>query len=242
MKKSIAILLVLVAFQSFAQDTLSLNIDNPEPRVGDPVTLTLDIEFLTEEIKTQLADDVQMHGNFSAYSYDADVLKRVLKFNKTGKQYIGPFNFEFNGKKYVTDSIEVNVAEKLPFREGVWVRYVQANGKKYIILEQLIENKSDAKRSKNGYSYTVGGTKSSRAEFADIEAMPEKGVSIRMNSSSSYTVQPEGADPSSAGFSYSFKKYEVSMGSSSDAVYVLKSSHFNNLPRKTKIEPIEIKN
>lgn len=242
MRKIITLLLVVFSIHSYAQDTLKLRVDNPQPRVGDEVELTFNVDFLTDELKKQMTDGVELTKSKSHFGNEASDFKRVLEFKKSGKYTIGPFEFEFNGKKIVTDSIVINVAEKLPFVEGVWVRYYESDGKKYIVVEQLIENKSDYKKSKNGYTLTVGGTKSDRDKFAEIVENPEKGISINRVYSTTKTITKPGAEIGEAGLSYSFIKYEVDIDEDFEDIFTLTKKYFENLPRKAKIESIEIEN
>ena len=220
--------------ENIPTDTVKIEIDNAAPRVGDKVELSFDIQFLNDEIQKQLPHGVKLEATTSTFGEQTSKLKKVINFEKSGSYTVGPFSFEFNGRKIVTDSIEVNVAEALPFKEGVWVRYIETPTEKYIIVEQLLGNKSDYKKTDNGFSYTVGGV-SDKAEVVEIIENPATGLEIRMKRSVTTTKTKEG-DIFTPGLTYSFKKYEITMSSEFKGNFKLKEKHLKNVPKKTKVE------
>lgn len=240
MKNLVIAFLILVNTAIQAQDTLKLKINNPQPRVGESVDLSFSMSFFADEIALQLDTGIKITNEVSMFISNPDIFGKTLIFNNIGQYIIGPFEFDFNSKHFVTDSIIVNVAPKLPMEEGVWVRYVESNGTKYIILEQLIRNKSDLKKKKDGYSYTVGGKMDKKDEFVELVEEPENGVHINSNYSSKSNKIDKNADPTNPGFSYSYVKYEISSDESYKGVFKLRKKYFTNLPKKAKIEEIEI--
>ena len=224
-----------------AQDTLKLTLDNYEPRVGDKVELSFSFNFFTDELKNQLADDVEMINSSSVFGNRSPKLIRVLKFSKPGKHTVGPFKFEFNGKKIVTDSIVVDVAEKLPYEEGVWVRLTTDNkGNKYLIVEQLIQNKSNFSKKKKTSSFTVGGDLGDGEEFAEVDKISEKGINFIFRSSRTNTRTKDDESLFGIGLSYSYKKYKIDFDDSFMGEFTLKKKHFKNLPRKKSFDSIII--
>ncbi|WP_375559652.1 hypothetical protein ACE193_18225 [Bernardetia sp. OM2101] len=223
-------------------DTLQIEVNNAAPRVGDKVEIIFDITFLNDKIEEQLPKEAQLEGTSSTFGEATGKLKKIITFKKSGKYIIGPFHFEFEGRKIITDSIEVQVAEALPFEAGVWVRYVETKTEKYIIVEQLLGNKSDYKKTDNGFSYTVGGV-SDENELVDITPNPATGLEIRMRNGIRNTRNKDG-DVFAPGMTYSFKKYLITTTDDFKGTFKLKEKHLKNVPKKTKVEidDVEISN
>ena len=166
MKKITFLLLLLCSLYAIGQKKLQIEIDNPEPRVGQSVTFSINVDFLTDYVKKELGKNVKLTRSTSIFGMQSDDFERVIIFEKARTYEIGPFNFEFNGKKYTTESIEVNVLPKLPMENGLWLRVAEFDGQQYLILEQLISNESNKSVTENGgYSHTIGGVKPEGKEF-----------------------------------------------------------------------------
>lgn len=226
-----------------AQDTLNLTLSNPEPRVGDKVELSFSFSFFTDDLENQIDDEIVMTASSSIYGISSnDKFIRMLEFTRTGKHTIGPFKFDFNGKMIVTNSIIVNVAEELPFEEGVWIRLTSdKEGNKFLILEQLVNNTSDYSKEGNTTSYTVGGKLDENFEFAEIEPISEDGIRINFKMSKSNTRTRDNGDVYAPGLSYSFKKYQIEFDEGFDKTFVLKKKHLKYLPKNVRFSKIEIK-
>ena len=134
----------------------------------------------------------------------------------------------------VTNSIELNVAEELPFKEGVWVRYIETEKEKYIIVEQLLSVKTDYKKNSDGFSYSIGGNMNDY-NFVEIMDSPTKGLDVMMKYSQS---KPKGKNGNifDASMMYSFKKYIVTTTDDFKGKFELKEKHLKNIPKKTKVE------
>ncbi|GAB5524838.1 MAG: hypothetical protein Roseis2KO_27100 [Roseivirga sp.] len=238
----LSIIIGLLAFNLLsAQSTLELSIDNPEPRIGDKVELSFSFSFFIDEIRTQLSDDMVMTNAANIFGTGSDKFTRVLEFKRTGKHTVGPFKFDFNGKTIITDSINIDVAEELPFEEGLWIRLTSdQSGNKFLIVEQLVGNQSDYTEKENGFAYTVGGKLDEGTEFAEIEDLYEDGVTISFKQSRSNTRTSDQGDVFAAGLSYSFKKYKVEFDEGFNGVFTLKKKHLKNLPKKTSFKKLEI--
>lgn len=240
--RSILFALALLCFNLLsAQDTLKLAVDNPGPRVGDEVELSFSFDFFSDHLKSQLNSEVEMKSSLSAFGSNSDKLIRRIEFTKQGKRTIGPFKFGFNGKTLTTDSISFDVAEKLPFEEGVWIRLISDyQDNKLLIVEQLVKNESDYSDNKNGFSYTIGGKMDEKTELVEIEEVSENGLEITFRSSKSKTRTKDGGDTYAAGLTYSFKKYQIEFDESFDGPFTLKKKHLINLPKKTSFDNIVI--
>ena len=106
MKKQILFALIFCAFQSFAQEKVELKIDNPQPRVGQEVTISFDIDFLSDFFQNDLDKNIEVTEANSLFGGYSDEFSRVIKFRKAKTYTIGPFEYSFNGKKYKTKHLE----------------------------------------------------------------------------------------------------------------------------------------
>ena len=94
------LLLSLWSFSLQAQDNdVEIKVNNAAPRVGDEVEILFDIQFFSDEIEKQLPNGVNVEGNSIGAS--SGKLKKIITFEKSGKYTVGPFKFEFNGKKWL---------------------------------------------------------------------------------------------------------------------------------------------
>lgn len=216
-----------------AQDTLMLSLDNSSPRVGDKVELSFSFDFFTRDFADQMSDDIIVSNSSSIFGAASDDFMRTLEFTQTGTQTIGPFKFDINGKTILTDSITIDVAKALPFKEGAWMRITSdPEGNKYLIIEQLIKNESNYAETDNGYTYSVGGEMNEKTEFAELGEIYEEGLSINFRQSKSNTRTNDDEDIFAPGLSYSYKRYHIETTDRFSGTFALKKSHFKNLPKK----------
>jgi len=243
MKKLTLLLLFLCSIYTNGQESVKIEIDNPEPRVGQKVTFSTNLDFFTEYLKEELGNNIELTRSTSIHGMQSDNFVRVVIFKEAKKYQIGPFEFEFNGKKYKTNSIEINVLPKLPYENGLWLRLTEFNGKKYLILEQLIGNISDKKddESGNSYSHTIGGVRPQGVEFAELKEKLTNGLELSNYSSASYGLSPENSKLFDIGFSYSLKKYRVKFKDNFIGKYKLTEKDIINLPEKYSIGKIVLK-
>ena len=242
MKRTLLILLTICSLNIIGQEKLKIEIDNPEPRVGQSVKFSINVDFLTNYFKGKFGKNVDFTRTTSIFGFQSDDFERVIIFEKAKKYKIGPFNFEFNGKKYSTEIITVNVLEKLPLKNGLWLRLTKNEGQQYLILEQLIGNESDKINNENGgYSHTVGGVKPKGKEFAELKKELIEGIELSNHSSSTYTMKPENAELFDNGFSYSMIKYKIKISENYDGKYKISETDFENLPETFDIGKIKIK-
>ncbi len=241
MKKITLLLFAICSLNAIGQKKLKIEIDNPEPRVGQSITFSINVDFLTDYFKKELGKNVDFTRSTSIFGMQSDDFERVIIFKKAKKYKIGPFDFEFNGKKYSTETIEVNVLPKLPMENGVWLRITESEGQKYLILEQLISNESNKTDNGNGgYSHTIGGVKPKGKEFAELNEELTKGVELSNYSSASNTLTPEDAGLFDVGFSYSIKKYKIKFDESFNGEYLISEKDFKNLPNVFDIGKIKV--
>jgi len=242
MKKITLLLLLFCSIHSIGQEKLNIDIDNPAPRVGQPVTFSINMDFLTDYFKKQIGKNVNFKGASSIFRIQSDDFERVIKFEKAKNYTIGPFNFEFNNKKYTTDVIEVTVSPELPMQNGLWLRITEFDGQKYLILEQLISNQSNKTQNENGgYTQTIGGILPEGKEFAELNKEVTQGILLNNYSSASNTITPDGGNPLDAGFSYSIKKYKITFDDTYNGEYTITEKNFKDLPEVFDIQNVKLK-
>ncbi|PHQ28851.1 BatD family protein [Leeuwenhoekiella nanhaiensis] len=241
MKKITFLILILFSINAIGQTKLEIEIDNPEPRVGQSVTFSINVDFLTDYFKKEFGKNVEFTRSTSIFGMQSDDFERVIIFEKAKEYEIGPFNFEFNGKKYTTGTIKVNVLPKLPMENGLWLRITESEGQQYLILEQLISNESNKTDNENGgYSHTIGGVKPEGKEFAELNEELTKGIELSNYSSANNTLSPEGAGLFDVGFSYSIKKYKIEFEENFNGEYIITKKDFKNLPENFDIGKIKL--
>ena len=120
MKKTLLLISFFACILSVNAQNISLKTIYPEPRVGQSISITLDLDFIEDYIKETLPSGMKLTGysTFSKYSRDIQV-------SDTGNFQIGPYEFEFNDKKYQTDSIILHVIPPLEKEEGIWIRLIE---------------------------------------------------------------------------------------------------------------------
>ncbi|MFD2567332.1 hypothetical protein [Pseudotenacibaculum haliotis] len=242
MKKTILLLFTISSLSLFGQEKLSIEIDNPQPRVDQRVTFSINIDFLASYLKKELGKNIELTRSKSIFGSQSDDFERVVVFKKAKKYKVGPFNFEFNGKKYTTNTIEIKVLPKLPMEEGLWLRLAEFEGDKYLILEQLVKNRPNKTINENGgYTHTIGGVKPEGIELADLNENLTEGIHLDFYSSSSNTLTPEGAELFDIGYTYSIKKYEITFDENFEGDYKISEKDIKNLPKIFNIGKIRLR-
>lgn len=242
MKRITLFFFIFCSLNAIGQEKLKIKIDNPEPRVGQSVTFSINDEFLTNYFEKELGENIEFTTSTSIFGIQTNDFERVIIFKKAKKYKIGPFNFEFNGKKYTTDVIEVNILPELPMEEGLWLRLIEFEGKKYLILEQLISNESDkSNKGNDGYSYTIGGVKPEGKEFSKLEEQLTDGIELSNYSSRTTTINPDGTGLFDIGFSYSYNKYKINIDDDFEGEYIITEKDIQNLPKVFDLGKIILK-
>jgi hypothetical protein len=222
-----------------AQERIKLSVDNPAPRIGDEVELRFSMPIFSEILSSQLENVVGLAVKPSR-GYRENEVVQTLTFEKVGNYAVGPFYFTINGEEFKTDSIVIEVFEALPKEEGLWVRKTEFIGTTYIIIEQIIKQKQEIKKDENSYSFTTAADKD---EFAELKEEPQTGITMEFRSSRSMPLVPENGSFFGSGIvlNYSFKKFEVIVSDDFIGEFMLSEKDFIRLPKKHKIDIIEIK-
>ena len=96
MKIITVLLLIFCSLNAIGQKKLDIEIDNPEPRVGQSVTFSINIDFLTDYFKKELGKNIEFTRSTSIFGMQSGDFERVIIFKKAKKYEIGPFDFQFN--------------------------------------------------------------------------------------------------------------------------------------------------
>ena len=238
MKILITLLITLSILNASSQDFFKITIDNPRPRVGDVVKLSFEKDPFKIELESQMPSGIKVTSSKDIFGMGNQNLSKSLEFYAPGNYTIGPFIFEINDSIYITDSVNIVVAPKLPYKPGVWVRYYEFEGEKYLVVEQYVKNKSDYKKNRKGSSYTVGGV--ATVEYASLASNPQKGVMLSSSGSMSTTKRDGDSDAFSAGLGYSRKTYKINFTQEFNGTFKLKKEHFEDFPKRTDLDVILI--
>lgn len=222
MKAHLTFLFATGMLISQAQDSLKLEVDNPAPRRGDEVELSLSLEFIDAAVNAQLNEGFEPETN--NYQSAEDFTKTIL-VKDTGMLTLGPFTFNFDGKLYESNVLRLRVEEKLPREEGVFVRSIRYEGKVYIVVEQLAD------------------TRDTENLITLVEA-PQEGLKLQFRSSSttSSSVPDDLKMLMKGSFSdltYRHLKYEV-QSTGEVSMVVFEKSDFINWPDNIPFEPIKV--
>ncbi len=242
MKNFTFILFFIFNLNAFCQSNLKIEIDNPEPRVGESVVFSINIDFLKDNLQEKLGSEIELTRSTSVHGMQSDDFERVIVFNKVGLNKVGPFEFEFNGKKYVTNQIEVNVLPKIVLEENVIVRIAELNGQKYIVIEQLVKNIAKTEQNEFGETTTyLGGLAPDNFEFVKLNEEMKRSIELDDFNSSSETLMPENSKYGELGYTYSKISYKINFSKDFKGEYILSEKDFINLPKNYKLKPIIIK-
>lgn len=231
MKKISTIVLVLAFFWSGNAQNVKLKTLYPEPRVGQSITLTLELDFIEDYIKSSLPSELKLSGSSAFSKYQADI-----QANDTGYFQIGPYTFEFNGQKLQTDSIVLHVLEPLEKKEGVWIRLIEYDSIQYLIVEQYIDNewKKDKKR-KEGSSMSLT---TNALDFVTLKEQPVERLRFFRRHANSTSVPIDDSDLFGPSLAYRLQIYRVT-NQTGEAIALTKK-FFENSPRKTIIPELLI--
>lgn len=236
MKKLIIVLLFFNTFM-FSQEQFEISVDNFEPRVGQEVRLSFSGNFMTKFFQRELGNDIKYKDSdtdITAIDIVPDGINRTIIFNKSGINTIGPLVLNFDGIKYVSNQLVVNVRPQMKIEEGVWLLSSEFEDEKYVIIEQIVRNVKIEKVDESG----ILNTSFDIPEKFVLATLKENlGDDIGLAISDSKTEQqfPENTD-FEYGITYSKTRYRVVFGDSFKGEYTLSKKDVIDLPRKNKLE------
>jgi len=176
---------LLTTLVSQAQQASYLEPDNPAPRLGTSIDISVhlqkeDLRWL--EQKENLTSDEQeaLDGNIIG----GGMLKITQVMQDTGSVTIGPFTFVIGNAIYNTDAIDVKVLPPLPVNatDGLWVRVENFRGFYYRLIEQRVAN-SWKRDSKDANTLTLSTSELKFSEF-NRDRLEQQGLEILSSSES----------------------------------------------------------
>ncbi len=231
MKVAISLIIALCFWIGVSAQTLNLSISNPQPRMGQSFTATVNIDtlnetlfhFLSSQFKVSLAKD---------QCSSTPEMSVNLEAKKIGKNEIGPLTIEFNGIKYKTNKISFDVVDSLPaVNKGYWIRKIKVDDTTVLILtEQRTPALTYYDHSANSISIT---TKTNDEEKeagltwmeADVNVANAK-VNMTGGHSEMQTIYLPNKELK---FKYSYWSYKIIIIDKNKPV-ILRKSDFTNLP------------
>src|ERR1700722_9641263 len=147
MKKILILFSILLWHFRCPAQVLYLQISNPQPRVGQTFTVSVDADTLAAILFNPISNQFKvLLSDGSDARTETPKLAIPMTALKKGKNIIGPLSFEFNGTKYTTSKLEFEVVDSLPaaITRGLWIRKVMFNEFTFAILieERLPEDSS----------------------------------------------------------------------------------------------------
>jgi hypothetical protein len=221
-------LLLALSLPAFAQN-LTLQISNPQPRVGESFTVSFSMDFFNEQMSEQLQQQASLE--VSQPSYTDKQYSRTLTATKAGTYPIGPYSFTFNGITYTSNQVTIEVIEPLARQEGIWLRQVQFGGEDFLILEQMIPNLQTTPMTPS--EFEQGMHHDFEKAFASLRQQPAAGINLNRRHSTTTAESADNTGKASLGYSlqiYRIEKEEAFAGS-----LQLQPEHFQNLPSNARL-------
>lgn len=229
-------LLALFSFSGLiAQKAVTISLDNVEPRVGQEFLLTIESDFLDSYLKKLLPTEIDIKPG-AVPSLTKDTYKTLMA-TKEGQMTIGPLEFSFNGVKYKSNILKINVIPALGDDEGLWVRKIRLDDADYILLEQILTAKKLTSRT--GSTTTIKW-ESVDDQFAKLIIDTDfDGVEFE-DSHSGTGGHPDKVKSHPTEIRYSYKYYRIKKSSDFKGELKLKTDHFVDLPSNFKLGDIII--
>lgn len=221
----------------FSQEQFEISVDNFEPRLGQEVRLSFSGSFMTKYFERALGKDIQYKdssNDITAVDIVPNGINRTIIFNKLGINTIGPLVLNFDGVKYTSNQLVVNVRPQIKIEEGVWLISSEFENEKYVIIEQIVKNVKIEEVDDSGILNTSFDVPE---KFVLATLKENLGDDIGLAISDSKTEQqfPENTD-FEYGITYSKTRYRVVFSDSFKGEYILTKKDVIDLPRKNKLE------
>jgi len=215
-----------------SEETIRLSTLYPEPRVGQSFSISLDLAFLEAYMQEALPPGMAITGNSAFNTYS-----REISVKDTGSFQIGPWEMQFNGIIYQTDSLHIRVLDPLPLEEGLWIRIMEHEGKQYLILEQQLKSNWEIEEEDNGTLTSSGYT--DELKFAEPLGEPAPGIGFSLRVSTGGFISLEEGSAFGDALSYSRKIYELS--NRKRKAIQLRADWFEYLPEGSVVPDLSIK-
>lgn len=237
MKPAFSLIIALCFWLGVSAQTLNLSISNPQPRIGQSFTVTVNIDTLNETLFHFLSPQFKVSLSKDQCSTTPE-MSVDLEAKKIGKNEIGPLTIEFNGIKYKTNKISFNVDDSLPtVNKGYWIRKVKVDDTTVLILtEQRIPALTYYDHSANSINIT---TKTNDDEKeAELTWMDADVANAKVNMTGGRSeMQSIYVKDKELKYKYCYWGYKITIIDQNKPV-ILRKSDFTNLPDYYKFENI----
>jgi hypothetical protein len=240
MKTSLITMLLfsLSVFYCTAQ-TLELKISNPQPRLGQSFTISVDIDTVSSTVFSSLSNKFKLSTGKNAGGDALSAIATEAVVTKTGRNKIGPFSIDINGKKYSTNAVEFDIVDSLPaVDKGFWIRTSRLNDSTVLVLtDQRIPALTYYDHTDNALTITkqTNGD-DEEAKLNEAEDVENAKVNMQLGQSEMQSIQLAARE---LNFKSHFWVYKVSIIDKSKPV-VLHKAVFKNIPNYYNFKDIKI--
>ncbi|EMR04246.1 BatD family protein [Cesiribacter andamanensis] len=208
---------------------LTLQISNPQPRVGESFTVSFSMDFFNEQMSQQLQQQASLEVSQPPFTHKH--YSRTFTATRAGQYTLGPYSFTFNGVTHTSNQLTIEVIEPLAKEEGIWLRQVQFGGEDFLILEQMIPNLQTTPMTPS--EFEQGMHHDFEKAFASLRQQPAAGINLNRRHSTTAAESTDKTGKASIGYSlqiYRIEKEEAFAGS-----LQLQPEHFQNLPANIEL-------
>jgi hypothetical protein len=239
MKPGCILFFLFYSFTSQGQHAV-LEPDNPSPRVGDQITLSLSLEKTDlTHIESKPDKTAKELKDIQLNQVGTGTLKLIRVMEDSGSVQIGPLKFEIGKEIYEAPAIHIQVRPSLPesLSEGFWVSAMKFNSFYYLIVEQRIPNtlKRDS-RDPNTIKLDLNDI-----VFAElmIEKLEQHGLEYISGSVNTQNLNLN-TGKSISNVAHKLSSYKFKPTSRFKGKIKVDRTYFSDLPKGTKVEDIYI--
>lgn len=225
------LIFLLISNVCYAQD-LILKCDNVQPRVGQSITISLQVEFMEDIILSNIPFDYESSKFMTVF--DNKTFDKQITVMDTGVYKIGPIEMTYNNKTFRSNELTLKILPPLPDKDGIWLRFIKNDEKKYIVLEQNILVKLDEKVKGDKIVFQM--EKLNSAPIAEIDISSIKAVSLKQVSSNASSRMVKDGQPFNNLIKTSIIVYEIV--ETSDKIMTITEKNMNNLKSKKKFREV----
>lgn len=239
MKFALSLISALFFWNGVNAQILELSTSNPQPRLGQSFTVSVNIDTLNQTLFHFLSKNfkISLAKNSSSETPEMSI---SLEATKKGRNEIGPLSLEFNGLKFSTNKIAFDVVDSLPaVNKGYWIRKIKIDDTTVLILtEQRIPALTYTERTANSISMTTKANDDEKE--AELTWMNADVTNAKVNMTGGHSETQSIYLPSKElTFQYSYWSYKIIIIDKNKPV-VLGKTDFANLPDYYKFEDVVV--
>jgi hypothetical protein len=219
--------------------TLELKISNPQPRLGQSFSLSVDIDTVCATFFSFLSDKFKLSTAKNASNETPEMAIEAVA-TKLGRNKIGPLSLAINGRKYITNAVEFDIADSLPaVDKGFWIRTSRLNDTTVLVLtDQRIPALTYYDRSGNSLNITQKTSEADKEAklIYDTEDIDNAKVNLEVGRSETQSIQLVLHE---LNFKYCFWVYKITIFDKKKPV-ILHKGDFRNIPDYYNFKDIKI--